>query len=84
MYLDQDIEPEDYRKDKNNLVSEKKSLEEQIARLEQKQIVGSNLSKLDKRRTKTGRNNAFARTAPQKIGCTKNLWLEPVFKKSKN
>jgi site-specific DNA recombinase len=35
IYLDQDIEQEEYRKDKNNLVSEKKSLEEQIARLEQ-------------------------------------------------
>lgn len=34
MYLDQDIEREDYRKDKNTLVSEKVSLEEQIARLE--------------------------------------------------
>ena len=36
MYLDQDIEREDYRNDKNKLVSEKKSLEEQIDRLEQK------------------------------------------------
>ena len=34
MYLDQDIEREDFRNDKNNLVSEKKSLEEQIERLE--------------------------------------------------
>lgn len=36
MYLDQDIERQDYRTDKNNLVSEKKSLEGQIARLEKK------------------------------------------------
>lgn len=36
MYLEQDIEREDYRTDKNSLVSQKKSLEEQIARLEQK------------------------------------------------
>jgi site-specific DNA recombinase len=35
IYLDQDIEQEEYRKDKNNLMSEKKSLEEQIARFEQ-------------------------------------------------
>ena len=35
-YLDQDIEQEVYRIQKNILVSDKKSLEEQIARLEQK------------------------------------------------
>jgi len=29
-------------------------------------------------------DNAFARAAPQKIGCTKNLRFEPVSKKSKN
>jgi hypothetical protein len=34
IYLDQDIEQEEYRNGKNNLMSEKKSLEEQIARLE--------------------------------------------------
>ncbi len=36
MYLDQDIERDNYREQKNGLVLEKKSLEEQIARLEQK------------------------------------------------
>ena len=35
IYLDQDIEQEEYRLDKNKLVSEKKSLEEQTARFEQ-------------------------------------------------
>jgi site-specific DNA recombinase len=35
-YLDQDIEQEPYRSEKNRLVSEKHSLEEQIARLVQK------------------------------------------------
>jgi site-specific DNA recombinase len=37
MYLEQDIERESYREQKNKLVLEKKSLEEQIARLIQKQ-----------------------------------------------
>jgi site-specific DNA recombinase len=37
IYLDQDIEQEDYRTDKNKLVSEKKSLEEQISRIQQHQ-----------------------------------------------
>ena len=35
MYLDQDIEQEEYRTDKNNLVSQKKSLEEQMTKIEQ-------------------------------------------------
>ncbi len=35
IYLDQDIEREEYLKDKNSLMSEKKSLEGQIARFEQ-------------------------------------------------
>ena len=35
-YLDQDIERETYRKEKAKLMSEKKSLEEQSARIEQK------------------------------------------------
>jgi DNA invertase Pin-like site-specific DNA recombinase len=38
-YLDQDIEQESYRTEKNSLVGEKKSLEEQIARLEQERTV---------------------------------------------
>ena len=37
VYLDQDIEREDYLTDKNKLVLEKRSLEEQIATLEQNQ-----------------------------------------------
>jgi site-specific DNA recombinase len=37
MYLDQDIERDIYRAEKNTLVSKKQSLEEQIARLVQKQ-----------------------------------------------
>jgi hypothetical protein len=36
-YLDQDIEPEIYRSEKAKLMSEKKTLEEQIIRIEQKQ-----------------------------------------------
>ena len=36
-YLDQDIEPERYRQEKNKLTLEKKTLSEQITRLEQKQ-----------------------------------------------
>jgi hypothetical protein len=38
-YLDQDIEQEVYRTQKNDLVSVKKSLEEQIARLEQQRTI---------------------------------------------
>ncbi len=38
-YLDQDIEQETYRTQKNVLVSDKKSLEEQIARLEQQRTI---------------------------------------------
>ncbi len=37
IYLDQDIERDEYLKDKNTLMSEKKSLEGQIARFEQNQ-----------------------------------------------
>ena len=37
IYLDQDIEREEYLKDKNTLMSQKKSLEGQIARFEQNQ-----------------------------------------------
>ncbi len=36
-YLEQDIDPEKYRQEKNKLTLEKKTLTEQIARLEQKQ-----------------------------------------------
>ena len=36
-YLEQDIERETYRAEKTKLMSEKKSLEEQISKLEQKQ-----------------------------------------------
>ena len=36
-YLDQDIEPEIYRSEKAKLMSQKKTLEEQIIRIEQKQ-----------------------------------------------
>jgi DNA invertase Pin-like site-specific DNA recombinase len=39
VYLDEDIEPERYRQEKNNLTSEKKTLTEQVTRLEQRRGV---------------------------------------------
>jgi len=79
-YLEQDIEREIYRQEKAKLLLEKKSLEEKITRIEQKQNdwlepmikwinYAQSLSKIAKDSNLLGK----------KVATKRNLWLEPLF-----
>ena len=84
-YISELIEPDRYREEKNKLTSEKKTLTEKIARLEQTRNVW--LEPLRNWIKDAQTLNEIDKTTPvplPKIVRSKNLRLEPRFKKSKN
>jgi chromosome segregation ATPase len=82
IYLDQDIEKEEYKSDKNNMMSEKKSLEEQIARFEQngKAWVEPMKNFIKDAQTRK-RHCSWYTSFAEKTVCTKSLRFEPLFKR---
>jgi HPt (histidine-containing phosphotransfer) domain-containing protein len=84
MYLDQDIEQEDYRTQKNALVSVKKSLEEQIARLEQQRTCWlAPLREWIQDAEKLGEITLSPELHPKKSFAQKILGSHPVLKNQK-
>jgi len=83
-YISELIEPDRYREEKNKLTSEKKTVAEQIARLEQRR--NSWLEPLRNWIKDAQTLNEIDETTPvplKKIVRSKNLRLEPVFKNKK-
>jgi len=84
IYIDEDIEQDEYLAEKSELLSRRKSLEEKMTELVRKRqyCLARTSARMDKRRVKHRRKRYGIRPPPEKILCPKNLRLEPVFKKS--
>ena len=82
LYVEQDIDRDAYLERKRALMSERKSAEEQIARLERDAAAWLQpLREWIKDAAKTGRNSKNRRPHPQKIFALKNLRLQPSSQK---
>jgi site-specific DNA recombinase len=83
-YLDQDIEQENYRTEKNRLTSDKKSLEEQIARLEQQRTAWlAPLKQWVRDAEKLGEITLSPELHPKKSFAQKIFGSHPVLKNQK-